>query len=53
MLYKNVLCVILQVLIVVNSVFISNIYSDNCHQILKDKLDTVVFKHEMDIFFLY
>lgn len=50
MMYKNVLCVILQVLIVVNSVFISDIYSDNCHQILKDKLVSVVFQHEIDFF---
>lgn len=49
MLYKNVLCVILQVLTVVNSIFISNIK----HQNLKDKLDSVVLQHEMDVFFLY
>lgn len=30
--------------------FISNIYSHNYHKFFKDKLDSVVFQHEMDFF---
>lgn len=49
MMFKKMPCVILQVLTVVNSIFI-NIYSHNCHRILKDELDSVVFQHEIDFF---